>query len=131
MKHSYEINRWIQTALSNSRKAVSFSSARTTKRFPSPRCAQFVKKVSTSLAIQTENRHKTGLIQKQINPAIKSVSYSRRVLPDAIACFRDPVFIDPAEPDKPPPQLQLHQQVTVTPLFHAGTPELAIRSSGR
>jgi hypothetical protein len=33
MKHSYEVNRWIQTALSNSRNAVSFLSARTTKRF--------------------------------------------------------------------------------------------------
>jgi len=30
------VNMWIQTALSNSRNAVSFSSARTTNRFPSP-----------------------------------------------------------------------------------------------
>jgi hypothetical protein len=36
------LNRWIQTALSNSKNAVSFSSACTTNRFPSPRCASAI-----------------------------------------------------------------------------------------
>src|SRR5262249_27661620 len=36
------VNRWIQIAVCNSRNAVSFSSARTTNRFPSPRCASAI-----------------------------------------------------------------------------------------
>jgi hypothetical protein len=38
----WSLNRWIQTALSNSTNAVSISSACTTKRFPSSRCASAI-----------------------------------------------------------------------------------------
>src|SRR5262249_11323515 len=36
------VNSWIQIAVCNSRNAVSFSSARATNRFPSPRCGSAI-----------------------------------------------------------------------------------------
>ena len=44
----FSLNRWIQTALSNSRNAVSSSSARTIKCLPSPRCASAIQIVRSS-----------------------------------------------------------------------------------
>jgi hypothetical protein len=39
------LNKWIQTALPNSKNALNFSSALTIKRFPSPRCASVIQSV--------------------------------------------------------------------------------------
>jgi hypothetical protein len=60
------VNRWRQTALSNSRKAVSLSSACTTNRFPSPRCASATKIVRPSRS--------TVATQPQLHPALLRLS---------------------------------------------------------
>ena len=60
------VNRWIQTALSNSKNAVSFSSARTTKRLPSSRCASAIQIVRPSRSMAET--------QPQLQPALLRLS---------------------------------------------------------
>ncbi len=60
------LNRWIQTALCNSRNAVSFSSARTINRFPSPRCASVIQIVRPCVSIADT--------QPQLHPALLRAS---------------------------------------------------------
>jgi hypothetical protein len=54
------LNSWIQTALSSSRNALSFSSARTMNRLPSSRCASAIQMVPPS--------ESTAEIQPKVNP---------------------------------------------------------------
>jgi hypothetical protein len=59
---NFSLNRRIQTALSNSIKAVNFSSAPTTKRSPSSRCASAIQIVRPS--------ESTAETQPQLQPAL-------------------------------------------------------------
>src|SRR5262249_2827311 len=56
----------IQTALSNSRNAVSYTSARTMNRFPSPRCASAIQIVRPCVSIADT--------QPQLHPALLQLS---------------------------------------------------------
>jgi len=60
------LNKWIQTALSNSRNAVSISSACTTNRCPSSRCASTIQIVRPSRS--------TAERQPQLQPALLRLS---------------------------------------------------------
>jgi hypothetical protein len=60
------LNSWIQTALSNSRNAVSISSACTTNRWPSSRCASTIQIVLPSRS--------TAERQPQLQPALLRLS---------------------------------------------------------
>ncbi len=62
----WSVNRRRQIALSNSKNAVSFSSACTTNRFPSPRCASATKIVRPSRS--------TVATQPQLQPALLRLS---------------------------------------------------------
>src|SRR5205823_11569416 len=65
--------------LSNSKNAVSFSSARTTKRFPSPRCASVIQIVRPLESIAET--------QPQLQPALLRIG-SRHSIRDFIAFQR-------------------------------------------
>src|SRR5437764_2605279 len=63
---AWSVNRWIQIALSNSRNAVRFSSACTTNRFPSSRCASTIQIILPSRS--------TAERQPQLHPALLILS---------------------------------------------------------